>query len=79
MPGDSIRFHSLSSSLLFSRRFDPYTRSCTILASLFAIGFVLIVIVVLSLIPIYISQKSSKTTNTIQTTSRKFSFLYDFI
>ncbi len=59
---------------IFSRRLDPYERSCRILASLFAIGFVLIIIIVLSLIPIYISQKSSTTTNTIQTTSKHFLF-----
>ena len=59
----------------FSRRFDLYTRSCTVLASLFAIGLVLIIIIVLSLIPIYISQKASKTATNIQTTSRQFFFV----
>jgi len=72
MQGNFARyfFFSLLSVFLFSRRLDPYTRSCTVLASLFAIGFVLIIIVVLSLIPIYISHKSTTTNSNIQTSSK---------
>lgn len=56
------------SSCVF-RRFNLYTRSCTAFASLFAIGFVLIIIVVLSLIPLYISKSSTTKTTNIQTSS----------
>ncbi|CAF0976193.1 unnamed protein product [Rotaria sordida] len=49
-----------------ARRIDPYGRSCAILGCFFVIGFILIVIVVLSLIPVYISRSSSPTKNTVQ-------------
>ncbi|CAF3007261.1 unnamed protein product [Rotaria socialis] len=42
-----------------ARRIDPYTRSCAMLGCFFAVGFVLIIIVVLSLIPLYISHSST--------------------
>ncbi|CAF1046444.1 unnamed protein product [Rotaria magnacalcarata] len=48
-----------------ARRINPNTQTCVVLGGLFAIGFVLIVIVVLSLIPLYMSHgSSSKNTNT---------------
>lgn len=47
------------------RRLDPYARSCTILASLFAVGLVLIIIIVLSLIPLYISHRSKPAANDV--------------
>ncbi|CAF2306300.1 unnamed protein product [Rotaria sp. Silwood2] len=42
-----------------ARRIDPYSRSCALLGCFFAVGFILIIIVVLSLIPVYISRNSS--------------------
>ena len=59
---------------LSPRRLDPYRRSCTILISLFAVGFVLIVIIVLSLIPIYISRSPQQTSTSIQTTRKYWVF-----
>ncbi|CAF3625776.1 unnamed protein product [Rotaria sp. Silwood1] len=46
-----------------ARRLDPYRRIYSILGCFVAIGFVLIVIIVLSLIPVYISRNSSRTNN----------------
>ena len=54
----------------FPRRIDPYTRSMKVLGVLFAIGFVLIVIIVLSLIPLYISQNSTSASSNIQVPSK---------
>ena len=75
MPGLSYHRSFLNGEFSFvylisSRRIDPYTRSCAILGSLFAIGFVLIVIVVLSLIPIYLSHQSSTKKTNIQVASK---------
>lgn len=42
-----------------ARRTDPYARSCVILICLFTVGFLIIIIIILSLIPIYISKNSS--------------------
>ncbi|CAF0790441.1 unnamed protein product [Rotaria sp. Silwood1] len=42
-----------------ARRIDPYSRSCALLGCFFAVGFILTIIVVLSLIPVYISRSSS--------------------
>ncbi|CAF1450841.1 unnamed protein product [Rotaria magnacalcarata] len=42
-----------------ARRIDPYTHSFAVLGCFFAVGFVLIIIVVLSLIPLYISHSSA--------------------
>jgi len=74
LQGDSTKnFFFITFFFLFYRRFDPYTRPCTVLASLFAIGLVLIIIVVLSLIPLYISHKSSTSSNNnIQTSGKYF-------
>ncbi|CAF1072721.1 unnamed protein product [Adineta steineri] len=46
-----------------ARRIDPYTRSCAALGGLFGCGFIIIVIIVLSLIPLYISHDSSTNSN----------------
>ncbi|CAF2653442.1 unnamed protein product [Rotaria sp. Silwood2] len=55
-----------------ARRLNPYSRVYSTLGCLVAIGFVLIVIIVLSLIPIYISLKHSNTTNNNIRTSKIF-------
>ena len=52
------------------RRIDPWTRSWAILGSLFAIGFVIIVIVVLSLIPLYLSHSSWRSSTYVQVSSQ---------
>ncbi|UJR22642.1 hypothetical protein I4U23_025682 [Adineta vaga] len=49
-----------------ARRIDPYTRSIKTLGILFTVGFVLIIIVVLSLIPLYISQNSTSSSSNVQ-------------
>jgi hypothetical protein len=62
--------------ICFSRRINPYTRSCAILGTLFAIGFVLITIVALSLIPIYISQHGTVPNKNIQVASKQMIDLF---
>ncbi|CAF1063282.1 unnamed protein product [Rotaria sordida] len=46
-----------------ARRIDPYSRIYIILGSFVVVGFILIVIVVLSLIPLYISRNFSRINN----------------
>ena len=55
-----------------ARRTDPYARSCVILVCLFVIGFFIIITIILSLIPIYLSKNSSTKHSYRQVSSKYF-------